>query len=221
METIATPILIGESGARVVRFRRTDGAEWIVKSGREADIDREALALRWCAGRLPVATLLESAPGSLTMSVLPGMHLADVPMREAVAVMAQALALIHAVPTEGCPLDARWETRLLDAEANLRAGLVDESDFDGPNLGRTGADILSELRSMPPPPPPRCFTHGDACPPNFLAHNGALSGIVDLGRAGLTHPAQDWALCLPQSPRQLRPGGGAPAAPTPSTRVRR
>jgi aminoglycoside phosphotransferase len=32
--------------------------------------------------------------------------------------------------------------------------------------------------------------------PNFLSHHGRLSGIVDWGRAGLTHPAQDWALAL-------------------------
>jgi aminoglycoside phosphotransferase len=32
--------------------------------------------------------------------------------------------------------------------------------------------------------------------PNFLSLNGELSGIVDLGRAGVTHPAQDWALAL-------------------------
>ena len=55
---------------------------------------------------------------------------------------------------------------------------------------------MEELRAMPELPDLRCFTHGDACLPNFLAVNGTLSGIVDWGRAGVTHPAQDWALAL-------------------------
>jgi aminoglycoside 3'-phosphotransferase-2 len=45
-------------------------------------------------------------------------------------------------------------------------------------------------------PPETCFTHGDACLPNFLTHGGLLTGVIDLGRAGVGHPAQDWALAL-------------------------
>jgi len=74
--------------------------------------------------------------------------------------------------------------------------LVDESDFDEANLGRSPTDILAELQSLPPLPDLICFTHGDACLPNFLTHAGQLTGIVDLGRAGVAHPAQDWALAL-------------------------
>ncbi len=78
----------------------------------------------------------------------------------------------------------------------MRAGLVDESDFDEDNLGRAASDILAELQALPGPPDLACFTHGDACLPNFLTQGGQLTGIVDLGRAGVTHPAQDWALAL-------------------------
>jgi aminoglycoside phosphotransferase len=74
--------------------------------------------------------------------------------------------------------------------------LVDERDFDDVNLGRTAADILAELQSLPPLPPVSHFTHGDACLPNFLTHGGLLTGVVDLGRAGVGHQAQDWALAL-------------------------
>lgn len=33
--------------------------------------------------------------------------------------------------------------------------------------------------------------HGDACLPNFLFSNGALSGVVDVGGSGLGEPASD------------------------------
>lgn len=76
------------------------------------------------------------------------------------------------------------------------AGLVDETDFDAANVGRTAMDIVIELVSLPVPPDVACFTHGDACLPNFLTDGERLAGIVDLGRAGVAHPAQDWALAL-------------------------
>jgi hypothetical protein len=39
----------------------------------------------------------------------------------------------------------------------------------------------------------------------LLGHKGELSGIVDLSRAEITHPAQDWALAL----RSMRRNFGA------------
>ena len=64
------------------------------------------------------------------------------------------------------------------------------------NGTRSPSDILAELRSMPQLPETCCFTHGDACLPNFLTHGSELTGIIDVGRAGVTHPAQDWALAI-------------------------
>ena len=130
------------------------------------------------------------------MSLLPGVNLTEVSMQCAVSVLIEALRLVHAVPVRDCPFEADWDTRLNQAEVRIRAGLADESDFDDANLGRTADDILAELRSQPPLPFRISFTHGDACLPNFLCDRGELSGVVDLGRAGITHPAQDWALAL-------------------------
>lgn len=111
------------------------------------------------------------------------------------------------MPAEGCPFRADWATRLHQAEHRVRCGLVDERDFDDVNLGRTAADILAELQSLPPVPPVSRFTHGDACLPNFLTQGGRLTGVVDLGRAGVAHPALDWALAL----RSMRDNFGSEA----------
>src|SRR5262249_52037919 len=89
------------------------------------------------------------------------------------------------------------------------AGLVDTADFDETNLGKAPADLLAELKSLPPLPDLVCFTHGDACLENFLSQDGRLSGIVDWGRAGITHPAQDWALALRSVRSPFRLGGRA------------
>jgi aminoglycoside 3'-phosphotransferase II len=202
-----SPIVIGKSGASVFRVTREDGLEWIEKSGPASDLNVEAAILRWCAGRLPVPEVLGFKASVLSMSAQPGVNLTEVPIDNAVAVMAEALHVIHAVSTDGCPFQADWATRLHQAEPRVRGRLVDESDFDAENLGRTAADILAELWSLPPLPPLTRFTHGDACLPNFLTLGGVLTGVVDLGRAGLGHPAQDWALAL----RSMRDNFGSEA----------
>jgi len=184
------------SGATVFRVTREDGAQWIEKSGPAADIAVEAAVMTWCAGRLPVPEVLAVEAGVLTMSALPGVDLTEAAIDRAVALTAQALHLIHSVPTQDCPFRADWATRLHQAEQRVRCGLVDASSFEEANLGRTADDILSELQALPDLPPVSRFVHGDACLPNFLTRDGVLTGIVDLGGAGVGHPAQDWALAL-------------------------
>ena len=193
---LRTPILLGESGAHVVRVKRTDGTSWIEKSGPATEIAQEIAVLRWCTGLLPVARVLYEGSGVLHMSDLPGVPLTDLAVELAGSLLAEALRQIHAVPAAECPFVADWNLRIRDAEERLQAGLIDESDFDETNPGRSAEDILKELQAFPPLPKLRCFTHGDASLENFLAQEGRLSGMVDLGRAGVTHPAQDWALAL-------------------------
>jgi len=152
--------------------------------------------MRWCAGRLPAPEVLAVEAGVLRMSALPGVNLTEAAIDCAVALTAEALHLIHSVPTTDCPFRADWTTRLRQAELRVRSGRVDASTFEEHNLGRTADDILAELKSLPNSPPVSRFVHGDACLPNFLTQDGVLTGIVDLGGAGVGHPAQDWALAL-------------------------
>lgn len=207
LQSTRSPIVIGKSGATVFRVTREDGVQWIEKSGPASDVSVEAAVLKWCAGRLPVPEVLAVEAGVLSMSALPGVNLTEAAIDCAVALAAEALHLIHSVPTEGCPFRADWATRLHQAERRVRCGLVDERDFDEINLGRAADDILAELESLPPLPPVARFTHGDACLPNFLTQGGLLTGVVDLGRAGVAHPGQDWALAL----RSMRDNFGSEA----------
>jgi aminoglycoside phosphotransferase len=152
--------------------------------------------MNWCASRLPVPQVIRQSAGFLMMTELPGVNLDEVSLEIAVSVLVDALTRVHALPIQGCPFSAHWTLRVSQAEQRMCAGLVNEAEFDEENLGRRPADVLAELKSLPPLPDLVCFTHGDACLPNFLSQDGRLSGIVDWGRAGITHPAQDWALAL-------------------------
>ncbi len=152
--------------------------------------------MHWCTASLPVAQILEEGVGFIRMTDLPGVSLNQAPVQLASSILAEALRRIHAIAFAGCPFAAGWNVRLMEAEERLKAGLIDESDFDEDNQGRSGLDILKELQAFPPLPKRHCFTHGDATLENFLTQDERLSGIVDVGRAGIAHPAQDWALAL-------------------------
>jgi aminoglycoside 3'-phosphotransferase II len=199
LQSVRTPVLIGKSGAEVFRVRREDGAEWIEKLGSSSDITLEVSVLNWCRTRLPVATVLNTRPGFVAMSVLPGVNLTEVSRDNAVAMVREALRVIHSVPIDDCVLQASWTARLIEAERRVEAGLVDETDFDDENRGRSAIDILSELISLPVPPiDVLCFTHGDACLPNFLTDGKRLTGIVDLSRAGIAAPGAGLGVSLTQ-----------------------
>ena len=98
-----TPILMGESGATVVRVRSAGGNCWIEKSGPGSEISAEAAVLSWCAGRLPVPGVIEHSEGLLRMAELPGRDLTEVSLDGAVRAIVEALNRIHAVPIEGLP----------------------------------------------------------------------------------------------------------------------
>jgi hypothetical protein len=151
--------------------------------------------------------LLDQRLGVLEMSALTGRPLSELSADTACAVFAEALRQIHAVPVVGCPLLAEWSLRIQQAEERSRADFVDESDFDDENLGRSSESILAKLRSLPPLPKRRCLTHGEATLENFLAQDGKLSGIVDMGRSRATHPSQDWALALRSMRHHFGPEG--------------
>ncbi len=130
------------------------------------------------------------------MSIIPGVGLSQVSMQCAATVLNQALTLLHSIPTFNCPFQADWAACLQQAEDRVQAGQVDTNDFDEANRGCSAFDVLAELKSQQPSNLLTCFTHGDACLPNFLAEDDQLTGIIDLGRAGIAHPARDWALAL-------------------------
>ena len=196
VQEMRTPILLGGSGAQVVRVQWVDGSSCIEKFGPASEIAREAAVMRWCSDSLPVAHVLEERVGFLRMTHLSGVPLNAVALELASTTLSNALHRIHAAPSDGCPFAAGWDMRLFEAQERLYAGLIDESNFDEDNQGRSALDILKELQALPPPPKLHCFTHGDATLENFLTQNEQLSGMVDVGRAGVAHPAQDWALAL-------------------------
>lgn len=193
-------VAVGESGAGVWR-----SARFVLKvqaRGLPQTLFAERERLRWFAGRLPVPPLAGYAVDAerefLVMTRLPGIDLShpDAVLHAArnTRLMALALRELHALPIQECPFDMTLPTRLKQARELLERGLVDESDFDDEHLGRSGAELLAELVRTRPAKEDLVVTHGDACCPNFIGQGELLSGLIDLGRAGIADRHMDLAL---------------------------
>jgi aminoglycoside 3'-phosphotransferase-2 len=88
----------------------------------------------------------------------------------------------------------RLDRLLSMAHEHLAAGLVDEDDFDSSRAGRTASDLWDELLDRRPSAEDLVVVHGDFCLPNVVAQNDAISGFLDLGRAGIGDRYLDLAL---------------------------
>jgi aminoglycoside phosphotransferase (APT) family kinase protein len=136
----------------------------------------------------PIVADLESAwfgRPAVVMSHLPGRP--DVIPKDTnawVIALAQALAQLHETPLDGAAA-ALPSPRPAEAWAP-RAGEHD------PLTAAASTAIEARLPSLSPA---RVFTHGDFHPGNVLWQRGRISGIVDLGAAGLGARWSELAYC--------------------------
>jgi aminoglycoside 3'-phosphotransferase-2 len=128
-----------------------------------------------------------------------------VPADRVVEIAAEALRAIHRLNVEDCPFDHGIERRISLARDRVRAGLVDVTDFNEERRGRDVLDLLAELISKRPSHEDKVVTHGDACLPNFIVHEGSFAGFVDCGRLGIADRHQDLALACRSIRRNLGP----------------
>ena len=112
------------------------------------------------------------------LSPVPGRPLhrlprADVPA--AMALLGEALAVLHGGPTDALPPFTRLAPdRLTTAGVLLQTARPDLADL-------TGA-VVSALLAAPPDPAPVTLLHGDLHPKNVLVHDTGI-GLVDLDQA--------------------------------------
>lgn len=199
---------IGASGASVYRLNGKPGApDLFLKTGTApvaADITAEAARLRWLGAYLPVPTVIAfiaaDSAAWLLMTALPGRSARQVLAADPAAggavvdALAAFMRRIHAIPGRACPFDNALGPRLAHARARIDAGAVDEHDFDQERLGQTAEHVWADVQALLPLAPDRVVTHGDFSLDNLLIEGGAVTGCIDVGRAGIADRCQDLAI---------------------------
>lgn len=200
--------LVGESGAQLFRLSGRAGApDLYVKTGEDElarALRAEAERLAWFAPRLPVPDVVALAEDGgaawLVMTALPGATAREamVARPEARGALVDALAgfarRLHALPVADCPFDSGHGVRMAEARARIDAGLVDTDDFDPERQGWSAEQVWAALVSHLPLAVEPVVTHGDFSLDNLLVQDGRVTGMIDVGRAGVADRWQDLAI---------------------------
>lgn len=204
----AQQIDIGESKSEVFKVALNDGGISYLKCSSSeyvaAEIEKEIQVLNWLSKWISVPTVIRHIKDQngvfFLMSAVPVQNLADFSKKsdatKCMTLGARYLKRIHSISIEECPFYRGLNVTLKLAERHLQSGLVDETDFDEERLGLTAQQIFENLKSNLPKNEDLVFTHGDYCFPNIIVDNGQISGVVDLGRAGIADRYQDIGLFL-------------------------
>lgn len=200
--------LVGAAGAQVYRLHRPGSPDLYLKQGdgeTSTAIADEFARLSWLAGRWPVPAVehFEWRGGSawLLTHAQPGRTayewLQDDPDRAPaiVAALGRCLRQLHELPIDACPFNANHRLQLALARQRLEAGLIDASDFDDARQGWTAQQVWSALTGLLPLAEDPVLCHGDFSLDNILMNeHGEVTGIIDLGRAGVADRHHDLAI---------------------------
>lgn len=199
---------IGQSIAGVLRLEAPGKPSLFVKYEpletplELAEMSGEVERLNWLKGQdVPspevLDFLVEEGNRWLLMSALPGHDLVlDMSLADAdrIGIVATTLKRLHEIDPATCPFDERLEIKIGQAEARVKGGYVDETDFDAEYRGMTAPELFEKLVAAQPVEDRLVVCHGDPCLPNLISKNAALTGIIDCGRLGVADPAKDIAI---------------------------
>lgn len=181
---------IGGSDSQVICF---DDCVLKIEATNEVS-NNERRMMSWLEGRLPVPKILafEEADGVnyLLMTKVSGQMACDRSYLEnpkrLLELLADGLYRLRNVDASDCPSDQTLKTRLRQAEARISAGKcrLDAGKLDG--FASPEALLKWLMENVPEEKP--TFSHGDFCLPNIMGERGRMTGLIDLGSAGIA----DW-----------------------------
>jgi aminoglycoside phosphotransferase len=195
--------ITGQSDSEVYRVANSDAFLKITNRGASVNLQREKDVLEWLNNKISVPKVLyfeETDENTfLLISEIKGINLADyiknVKVEEALMCeLAKSLKQIHSISLIDCPFQQTLEVKLQNARENIKNGLVDETDFEDENIGKSAERLFDELIESKPNAEDLVFTHGDFCLPNIIVSNKKVTGFIDWELGGIADRYQDIAL---------------------------
>lgn len=184
----------------------------------------EVRMLRWLRDKLPVpavdAWTAENGTAYLLMERCGGTMSCDESCLDdpetLVGLLSGALKALWAVDIADCPSDQTLPQKLALARYRVEHGLVDtentQPDTYGPGGFRDPEHLLEWLESHRPAED-LVLSHGDFSLPNVFGAGERLTGLIDLGLAGVADRWCDIAICYRSLSRNLSGWYGGKARP--------
>lgn len=203
---------MGGSDSQVLCF---DDCVLKVEAANEVS-NNERRMMAWLEGRLPVPKILafEEMDGVnyLLMTKVSGQMACNRSYLEnpkrLLELLADGLYRLRNVDASDCPSDQTLKTRLRQAEAHISAGecRMDAGQFEG--FASPEALLKWLMENVPEEKP--AFSHGDFCLPNIMGEGGCMTGLIDLGSAGVADWDYDVTTCRDSLERNWNGAYGGP-----------
>lgn len=205
-----TAVSEGDSGASVFHLTGSEPELYVKVAPRTADVSAfdlagEAERLTWLANHgIPVPRIVDQGSDDtsvyLVTEAVPGVSAAEEwPEHQRFAVVEAMAALtrsLHELPVDTCPFDHSLAVAVVEAQNNVREGVVDLDDLQEEHEGWTGDQLLAEVERTRPEKEDLVVCHGDLCPNNVLLdpETCQVTGLIDVGRLGRADRHADLAL---------------------------
>ncbi|MBV9712528.1 MAG: aminoglycoside 3'-phosphotransferase [Ktedonobacteraceae bacterium] len=196
-------VTIGRSGMHV--FHVADGYLKIAPQGLTPgnDLHTEKMRLEWLKGRLPVPQIYYYGKNAsfeyLYLSEIQGTMACDRRFQEdmpsLIALLAEALHMVHAVEAQSCPFTRPLQPRLEEIQQSISRGHIDNAKFVTDHQGLSPQARYEQLERLLPASNTLSFTHGDFCLPNIIIdrQKRRINGLIDWGYGGIADHHEDLA----------------------------
>ncbi len=196
-------ISIGRSGMHV--FAVDGGYMKIAQQGNfiRNQLLAEKERLDWLQNRLPVPQVYfyGQTPHHeyLYLSAIPGIMACEAlfadKLPRLISLIAEALHIVHALPSESCPFILDLPQRFSAIRKSIANKQFNKNQFMARHKGLTPEEWYEQMEEMRPKTENLVFTHGDFSFPNVLIdpQKMEINGFIDWGRGGIADYHQDLA----------------------------
>lgn len=176
----------------------------VLKIEKDCNVSaNEFTMMNWLGTRLPVPQIIaaDHVDGMryLLMTKVQGKYLCDAAILDdqerLAALVAEGLRRMWSVDIAQCPTDRSLDQKFREIEEGLRGGwIVKEQARQEETYGPDGFESPAKLFDWlikHRPQETLVLSHGDYCLPNIFCGDNGLSGLIDLGYAGVADPWVD------------------------------
>lgn len=194
---------IGHSKAKIYNFKKASYELYLKVEQKNSEFEQEQMVMEWLQDKLPVPRIISKCNHEgydyLLMTKVDGnMSCATSSLsnpESLIKALADGINKLQSIDISDCPFNCSLDEKLKSAWKRIKNNEIDMSDWEE-DTEFTSPEELYDYLLTNKPKEEVVFSHGDYCLPNVFIHNKKITGLIDLGRAGIADRWQDIALCV-------------------------